>query len=96
LHPTKLRIGIVLDNFSPHLSTKTDQRVVEWAAGRTTSNSLIRTYSSSLSRTEAQFQALLYFALDDADHASHRQPLKFRKNPPPSPRDSMIANREIQ
>jgi hypothetical protein len=27
-----VRIGIVLDNFSPHLSTKKDRRVGEWAA----------------------------------------------------------------
>ena len=30
LHPTEVRIAIVLDNFSPHLSTKKDQRVGEW------------------------------------------------------------------
>jgi len=29
LHPSGLRIAIVLDNFSPHLSTKKDQRVDE-------------------------------------------------------------------
>ena len=32
LHPPEVRIAIVLDNFSPHLSTKKDQRVGEWAA----------------------------------------------------------------
>ena len=32
LHPPHVRIAIVLDNFSPHLSTKKDQRVGEWAA----------------------------------------------------------------
>jgi hypothetical protein len=31
LHPAQVRIAIVLDNFSPHLSTKTDQTVGEWA-----------------------------------------------------------------
>ncbi|MEP6666698.1 MAG: hypothetical protein ABJA81_09645 [Nocardioidaceae bacterium] len=31
LHPPEVRIAIVLDNFSPHLSTKVDQRVGEWA-----------------------------------------------------------------
>jgi hypothetical protein len=71
LHPTKLRIGIVLDNFSPHLSTKPTNASLS-GRQRTTSNSLTRTYSSSLNRTEAQFEALRYFALDDADHASHR------------------------
>jgi hypothetical protein len=32
LHPPGVRMAIVLDNFSPHLSTKTDNRVGEWAA----------------------------------------------------------------
>jgi hypothetical protein len=27
-----MRLGIVLDNFSPHLSTKDDARVGDWAA----------------------------------------------------------------
>jgi hypothetical protein len=38
LHQPAVRIAIVLDNFSPHLSTKTDQRVARWAQ-RTTSSS---------------------------------------------------------
>lgn len=31
LHPPEVRIAIVLDNFSPHLSTKKDGRVGDWA-----------------------------------------------------------------
>jgi transposase len=31
LHPTHIRMAIVLDNFSPHLSTKNDTRVGDWA-----------------------------------------------------------------
>jgi hypothetical protein len=31
LYPAQVRIAIVLDNFSPHLSTKTDDRVGRWA-----------------------------------------------------------------
>jgi len=31
LHPPGVRIAIVLDNFSPHRSTKTDTRVGDWA-----------------------------------------------------------------
>jgi hypothetical protein len=27
-----VRLGIVLDNFSPHLSIRTDRRIVGWAA----------------------------------------------------------------
>ena len=37
LYPPEVRIGIVLDNFSPHLSTKADPRVGEWAAANTSS-----------------------------------------------------------
>jgi transposase len=32
LYPSDLRIAIVCDNFSPHLSTRTDDRVGRWAA----------------------------------------------------------------
>ncbi|MFT3853298.1 MAG: IS630 family transposase [Ilumatobacteraceae bacterium] len=73
LHPTEVRIAIVLDNFSPHLSTKTDGRVGEWAAANNVELAYTPTYSSWLNRIEAQFQALRYFALDGTDHASHRE-----------------------
>ena len=73
LHPTEVRIAIVLDNFSPHLSTKTDRRVGEWAAANNVELAYTPTYSSWLNRIEAQFQALRYFALDGTDHASHRE-----------------------
>ena len=32
LYPPGVRLGIVLDNFSPHLSTRSDHRVADWAA----------------------------------------------------------------
>jgi transposase len=73
LHPTEVRIAIVLDNFSPHLSTKTDQRVGEWAAANNVELAYTPTYTSWLNRIEAQFQALRYFALDGTDHPSHRE-----------------------
>lgn len=73
LHPCKVPIAIVLDNFSPHLSTKTDRRVGEWAAVNNVELAYTPTYSSWLNRIEAQFQALRYFALDGTDHASHRE-----------------------
>jgi transposase len=73
LHPPEVRIAIVLDNFSPHLSTKTDHRVGEWAAANNVELAYTPTYSSWLNRIEAQFQALRYFALDGTDHASHRE-----------------------
>jgi transposase len=33
LYPPQVRIAVVLDNFSPHLATKKDSRVGDWAAG---------------------------------------------------------------
>jgi transposase len=73
LHPSGVRIGIVLDNFSPHLSTKKDQRVGEWAAANNVELAYTPTYSSWLNRIEAQFQALRYFSLDGTDHGTHAE-----------------------
>ena len=73
LHPPEVRIAIVLDNFSPHLSTKGDRRVAEWAESNNVELAYTPTYSSWLNRIEAQFQALRYFALDGTDHASHKE-----------------------
>jgi transposase len=73
LHPPEVRIALVLDNLSPHLSTKTDQRVANWAEANNVELAYTPTYSSWLNRIEAQFQALRYFALDGTDHASHRE-----------------------
>jgi transposase len=71
LYPVEVRIAIVLDNFSPHLSTKKDQRVGEWAAANNVEFAYVPTNASWLNRIEAQFQALRYFALDGTDHQSH-------------------------
>ena len=64
-------IAIVLDNFSPHLTTKKDPRVREWAKANNVELAYTPTYSSWLNRIEAQFQALRYFTLDGTDHQSH-------------------------
>jgi len=73
LHPPEVKIAIVLDNFSPHLSTKKDTRVGDWAAANNVELAYTPTYSSWLNRIEAQFQALRYFTLDGTDHASHAE-----------------------
>lgn len=73
LHPPQVRIAIVLDNFSPHLSTKTDTRVGDWAAANNVELAYVPFYGSWLNRIEAQFTALRYFALDGTDHDSHRE-----------------------
>jgi transposase len=73
LYPTGVRLGIVLDNFSPHLSTRDDPRVAEWAAANNVELAYTPTNASWLNRIEAQFQALRYFTLDGTDHTSHRE-----------------------
>ena len=72
LHPADVRIAIVLDNFSPHLTTKTDSRVGDWAKANNVELAYVPFYASWLNRIEAQFTALRYFALDGTDHESHR------------------------
>jgi transposase len=73
LHPDEVRIAIVCDNFSPHLTTAKDGRVAEWATTNNVEIAYTPTNSSWLNRIEAQFTALRYFALDGTDHASHTQ-----------------------
>jgi len=73
LHRAEIRIAIVLDNFSPHLSTKTDSRVGDWAAANNVELAYTPFYGSWLNRIEAQFTALRYFALDGTDHPSHAE-----------------------
>ena len=71
LHPPGVRIAIVLDNFSPHRTTRTDSRVGDWAAANNVELAYVPFYASWLNRIEAQFTALRYFALDGTDHPSH-------------------------
>jgi transposase len=73
LYPPEIRIAIVCDNFSPHLSTRKDARVGTWAAASNVEFAYTPTNSSWLNRIEAQFTALRYFALDGTDHASHQE-----------------------
>jgi transposase len=68
-----VRLGIVLDNFSPHRSTSNDPRVGQWAAANNTELAYTPTNASWLNRIEAQFEALRYFTLDGTDHASHAE-----------------------
>jgi transposase len=67
LHPTEVRIGIVLDNFSPHVS----HDIAAWAAAHNIELAFVPFYASWLNRIEAQFQALRYFTLDGTDHPDH-------------------------
>jgi transposase len=71
LYPHEVRIAIVLDNFSPHLSTKKDSRVGDWAAAHNVELAYVPTNASFLNRIECHFTALRYFALNGTDHHSH-------------------------
>jgi transposase len=73
LYLADVRIAIICDNFSPHLSTATDGRVGAWAAANNVEIAYTPSNASWLNRIEAQFTALRYFALDGTDHASHQQ-----------------------
>jgi hypothetical protein len=73
LYPPQVRIAIVLDNFSTHLSTKKDQRVGDWAVANNVELAYVPFYASWLNRIEAQFTALRYFALDGTDHEPHHK-----------------------
>ena len=72
LYPPAVRIAIVCDNFSPHLTTAKDDRAGAWASANNVEIACTPTNSSWLNRIEAQFTALRYFALDGTDHASHK------------------------
>lgn len=68
LHPAETRIAIICDNFSPHLTTKKDRRVGDWAAANNVEIAYTPTNSSWLNRIEPQFTALRYCT----DHPNHR------------------------
>jgi hypothetical protein len=73
LHPTSERIAIIMVNYGPHLSTRVDTRVGDWAAANNVVLAYVPFYSSWLNWIEPQFTALRYFALDGTVHPSHRE-----------------------
>ena len=73
LYPPAVRLGLVLDNYSPHLSTREDPRVGQWAQANNVELAYVPTNASWLNRIEAQFTALRYFTLDGTDHPSHTE-----------------------
>jgi transposase len=73
LYPPQVRIAIICDNYSPHLTTRKDKRVGQWAAANNTEIAYTPTNASWWNRIEAQFTALRYFALDGTDHATHQE-----------------------
>ena len=73
LYPPSVRIAVICDNFSPHLTTARDSRVGDWAAASNVEIAYTPSNASWLNRIEAQFTALRYFALDGTDHATHQE-----------------------
>jgi transposase len=73
LYPPRVRIAIICDNYSPHLTTRKDQRVGTWAAANNTEIAYLPANSSWMNRIEAQFTALREFTLNGTDHATHRE-----------------------
>lgn len=70
-HPLEVRIAVILDNVSPHLSTKNDSRIGDWARSNNVELAYLPTYASWLNRIEPQFTALRYFTLNGTDHKTH-------------------------
>jgi transposase len=90
LYPPEVRIAIVLDNFVPHLSTKKDTRVGDWARDNNVELAYVPFYASWLNRVEAQFQAVPYFAPDHPSHTEQALMIRplHRLAEPPRPRQA--------
>lgn len=50
LYPPQVRIAIICDNYSPHLTTRKDKRVETWAAASNTEIAYLPTNSSWMNR----------------------------------------------
>src|SRR4029450_12756595 len=72
LHPPDVRIAIVLDNWSPHRSTKKDTRVGDWAAANNVEFAYVPFYTSCLTPTEPQSPALPSSALAGTAPPTHQ------------------------
>jgi transposase len=73
LYPPQVRIAIICDNYSPHLTTRKDTRVGNWAMANNAEIAYLPTNSSWMNRIEAQFTALREFTLNGTDHTTHRE-----------------------
>ncbi|MBE1582337.1 IS630 family transposase [Nonomuraea angiospora] len=100
LYPLDVRIAIICDNFSPHLTTKKDKRVGQWAKANNVEIAYTPTNPSWMNRIEAQFTALREFTLNGTDHASHREQssmirryIAWRNRHTDNPRLRRIVNR---
>jgi transposase len=73
LHPPRVPIAIICDNFSPPLTTRKDKRAGQRAAASNTEIACTPANCSWMNRLECQFTALREFTLNGTDHATHRE-----------------------
>jgi hypothetical protein len=100
LHPPQIRIAIVCDNFSPHLSPGKTSAPGSWAAASNAGIACTPRNSPWMNRLECQFTALREFALNGTDHATHREEnsmirryIAWRNRHTADPRRRRIVNR---
>ncbi len=68
-YPTRIRLYLILDNFSPHKRAE----VREWAVEANVELVFTPTYASWLNRIEAIFSGVRYFALGNSDYRNHEE-----------------------
>ena len=68
-YPRKIRIYLVLDNFSPHKR----KEVRDWALANNVVLVFTPTYASWLNRIEAIFSGVRYFAIANSDYRDHEE-----------------------
>lgn len=95
LCPPEVRIATALDDISPHLSTRKDPRVDDWAEANDAELAYAPFYASWLNRIEAHFTALRYVALEDTDHDSRQARMIRRCIARRNRRAHDIARREL-
>jgi transposase len=79
LYPPQVRIAIICDSYSPHLTTARDTRVGDWAGANNVVIAYTPTNCSWLNRIEAQFTTALLRARRDRS----RQPPRAGQHDPP-------------
>src|SRR4051794_7053741 len=91
LYPPEVRLAFVLDNSSPHLTTKTDGRVGDWATANNVEFAYVPFYASWLNRIEAQFTGLRYFATSPGETATPATATSAASSTRPTLPDTALA-----
>ena len=84
----------MLDNFSPHLTTKLDQRVGEFAAASNIELAYVPTNASWLNPIEPQFTGLRYFALDGLRNLGAARSRRSPAGPRPDQASELVRVRD--